>query len=96
MTTVREQVAEEVRALLARRRLSARAAARLLGWTPNYLSRRMTGVAPFDVDDLAALAKLLSVPVTTFFGPLDSDHSPSRDGLDSLSVKSSYLWPVAA
>lgn len=67
MTTMREQVAEEVRALLARRRLSARATARALGWSPMYLSRRMTGTAPFDVDDLAALSALLDVPVTAFF-----------------------------
>ncbi|MEU9022359.1 helix-turn-helix transcriptional regulator [Actinomadura sp. NPDC048394] len=67
MTTVRDQVAEEVRALLARRRLSARAAAQQLGWTPMYLSRRMNGSAPFNVDDLAALAQLLNVPITDFF-----------------------------
>lgn len=66
-SSLREQVAEEVRALLARRRLSARRAATELGWTEWYMSRRMTAKTAFDVDDLAALAELLGVTVIDFF-----------------------------
>ena len=62
-----EAVAAEVRAELARHRLSGVRAAKALGWSQNYISRRLSGTVPFDVADLAALADLLEVPVTTFF-----------------------------
>ena len=62
-----EAIAAEVRAQLARRRLSGVRAARALGWTQNYISRRISGAVPFTVADLDALADLLEVPVTTFF-----------------------------
>lgn len=62
-----EWVADEVRAALARRRISGRQAAREIGWNPNYIARRLDGRTAFDVNDLAALAALLDVPVTTFF-----------------------------
>lgn len=62
-----ELVAEEVRALFARRRISARRVALSLGWTENYMSRRLTGKIPLDVNDLVALAQALDVPVTAFF-----------------------------
>jgi transcriptional regulator with XRE-family HTH domain len=62
-----QSVAGEVRAHLGRQRLSGRAAAFRLGWTQQYMSRRLTGAIPFDVADLDALAELLDVPVTAFF-----------------------------
>ena len=62
-----EKVAAEVRAHLARQRLSGRQAAMRLGWTQPYMSRRLTGEIPFDVTDLEAIAGLLNVPVTAFF-----------------------------
>lgn len=65
--TAQQQVAAEVRAQLARKRLSGRSAALELGWTQPYISRRLTGEVPFDVNDLAALAALLEIPMTAFF-----------------------------
>jgi transcriptional regulator with XRE-family HTH domain len=65
--TPHEIVAAEVRAQLARRKLSGVRAARALGWSQNYISRRLSGTVPFDVTDLAAIAELLEVPMTTFF-----------------------------
>ena len=56
--------AAEVRAWLGRRQMSASRAARQLGWTQMYLSRRLRSEAPFDLNDLEALARLLDVPVT--------------------------------
>jgi transcriptional regulator with XRE-family HTH domain len=67
MLTLPESVAAEVRAYLGRARLSGRAAALRLGWTQQYMSRRLTGLTPFDVADLAAIADMLDVPVTAFF-----------------------------
>lgn len=64
---VHEIVAAEVRAELARQRISGRQAARRLGWTQQALSRRLTGDIPFNVADLDALAGLLEVPISTFF-----------------------------
>ena len=60
-------VAAEVRAHLARQRLSGRQAAIRLGWTQPYMSRRLTGEIPFDVADLEAIADLLGIPATAFF-----------------------------
>jgi transcriptional regulator with XRE-family HTH domain len=65
--TPHEAVAAEVRAGLARQKLSGVRAARKLGWTQNYISRRLSGSVPFDVTDLVAIAELLDIPVTRFF-----------------------------
>jgi hypothetical protein len=65
-----QKVAAEVRAEMARQQLSGVRAAHALGWTQNYISRRLSGTVPFDVADLGALADLLEVPVGVFFeGP---------------------------
>jgi transcriptional regulator with XRE-family HTH domain len=69
--TLQERVAEEVRALLARRRMSAHQTAVSLGWTDMYMSRRLNSRAPFDLHDLEALAGLLQVPVAELFGQRD-------------------------
>lgn len=66
-TSYHERVAEEVRALLARKRISASRVAAALGWTDNYISRRLTAKTPFDVNDLDAIAGVLGVPITAFF-----------------------------
>lgn len=65
-----EVVAGEVRAALARRRISGRQAARDLGWKPAYIWRRLDGRTPFDVNDLAALAQLLQVPASSLLSGL--------------------------
>jgi len=65
--STQELVAAEVRAELARQRWSGRRAARALGWSQPYLSRRLNGDTPFDVADLAALARLLDTEAAAFF-----------------------------
>lgn len=64
---MQERVAEEARALLARRRISGRQVGRALYWSPAYLSRRLNGQIPFTVADLEALARFLDVPISAFF-----------------------------
>lgn len=64
--TLREQVAEEVRALMARRRISGVQLAKRIGKSQTYVWRRLSGETPFDVDDLEALAGALGVPATAF------------------------------
>lgn len=53
--------------MLARHRRSGRSMAFELGWTQPYISRRLTGEVPFDVNDLAAIAAALGVSVISFF-----------------------------
>jgi transcriptional regulator with XRE-family HTH domain len=66
--SLKTYVAEEVRAQLARRKLSASRAAKAIGWSQPYISRRLTGETAFDLDDLEALAGLLEIPVGSLFG----------------------------
>jgi transcriptional regulator with XRE-family HTH domain len=61
---LREHVAEEIRVLLARRKMSATQLARITGLKQSSLSRRMTGETAFDMDDLELIADALGVAVT--------------------------------
>lgn len=69
MTTVtttgrlRTSVAEEVRVLLARRRMSGVKLAAAIDRTQAYVSRRLNGDVAFDVDDLERIASALGVEV---------------------------------
>lgn len=76
-----QAIAGEVRAEMARQQLSGIRAAKLLGWTQNYISRRLSGTVPFDVADLQAIADLLEVPVTKFF-PHERAGESTRPYLD--------------
>lgn len=58
---INEFVAEEIRALLARRRMSASDLARKTGMTQRAISRRLTGEKVIDVDDLQSIAEALDV-----------------------------------
>jgi hypothetical protein len=66
-TSTQHEVAAEVRAQIARKRRSGRSVALQLGWTQAYMGRRLVGEVPFNVNDLAAIADVLEVPVTVFF-----------------------------
>ena len=80
-----ETVAAEIRAELARHRLSARRAAARLGWTQAYLSRRLNGDVPFNVEDIEALAGLLGVSPQRFFRGNTSDDEDRLLALNTLS-----------
>lgn len=58
-----KRTAATVRAELARRRISGREMARHLGWSPATTQRRLAGTAPLDIDELAAVAAFLGVPI---------------------------------
>jgi len=60
-------VATQVRVLFSRRRIPARDVAKALGWTDNYISRRLRGETPFGLNDLHMMADLLEIPLTSFF-----------------------------
>lgn len=62
--TLSDRVAEEVRAMLARRRVSGRKLADQLGVSPSWVSYRLTGTQPIDLNDLERIASALNVEVT--------------------------------
>ncbi len=66
---LREHVAEEIRVLLARRKMSAAELARRTGMKQSTLARRMTGETAFDMDDLEVIAEVLTVDVQDLLPP---------------------------
>jgi transcriptional regulator with XRE-family HTH domain len=67
--TLSELIAEEIGALLGRRRWSQAQLARAIGRTPMWVSLRLRGQQPFDVDDLVLIAGALSVGVHDLLPP---------------------------
>lgn len=61
-----ERVAAEIRAELARQKISQTTVAIVLGVSQASASRRLSGETPMDVNDLIKLAELLRVPVARF------------------------------
>lgn len=60
------ETAANVRAEVARAGLSGVSLADGLGWSKSRTARRLSGETPFDVEELAALAAYLNVPLTRF------------------------------
>jgi transcriptional regulator with XRE-family HTH domain len=96
METLRELTAAELRAALARRRISAVELARRIGWSQAYMARRTDGRIALDIDDLEKIATELNVPVTALLPAeahtsryLPGEHvlttvgepTPARDGV---------------
>lgn len=77
--TAAGSVAEEVRAVMGRRRISGTELGRLTGKSQAYWWRRLSGETPFDVNDLLTVATILNVKVKSLVAPLDGE-SPSPDG----------------
>lgn len=59
-----ERVAEEIRALIARRRKSGRQLAAELGVSQTWMSTRLNGATPIDLNDLEKIATILNVEVS--------------------------------
>lgn len=66
MTQPHELVAAEVRAEVARQRISQTRLAEHLSISQAGISRRLSGDTPFDLNELTAVAKFLGVPVSHF------------------------------
>lgn len=60
----RAEVAAEIRAELARQRVSQAALILATGITKNTLRRRLNGVKPFYVHELEAICSFLNVPLS--------------------------------
>lgn len=80
-----ELVAIRMRQAFEERRIRAADVARALGWTDMYLSRRITGKTPFGLDDVAAVAGLLEVPVAALLP--EPDGAAPGVTMDRLSPK---------
>lgn len=63
-----ERVGANVRAEMARKRLSQSALAERLNLTQQMLSRRISGQLAFRVDELHEIAAVLGVPVSDLIG----------------------------
>lgn len=64
---LRQAVAEEIRVILARKRMSAAELARRTGIKTSTMGRRLTGETAFDLDDLEVIAREFGVTVADLF-----------------------------
>jgi transcriptional regulator with XRE-family HTH domain len=60
--TLSDLVAEEIRVVMARRKLSARGLADLLGVSPSWVSYRLNSKQVIDLNELERIATALNVP----------------------------------
>jgi transcriptional regulator with XRE-family HTH domain len=67
-----ELVAAEIRAEMARQRVSHADVAAKLGVSRPWLSRRLSGDTSMSVDDVAKIAEALGVPLAQFTAPIDN------------------------
>lgn len=60
--TTTERIGSKIRELMTASGVSQQRVADLLGMSQPGISRRLTGLVPFDVNELVAIAQLLDVP----------------------------------
>lgn len=70
-TTSRDEIAANVRAAMAYRRVEQAAIADLLGKSKASVSDRLRGITHFRVDELQAIAAFLEVPLEQLLAPAD-------------------------
>jgi transcriptional regulator with XRE-family HTH domain len=61
--TLSSEVAEEIRAMMGRKRVSGARLAQMLGVSAAWISYRLSGTQPIDLNDLQRIARALEVPV---------------------------------
>jgi transcriptional regulator with XRE-family HTH domain len=69
------RVAAEVRAVMARQGCTQTALAERIERDQHFISRRLSGKVPFAVDELAAIATALDVPLTDLLGEQQTEAS---------------------
>jgi transcriptional regulator with XRE-family HTH domain len=75
-SSLSDRVAEEIRVVLARRRVRQSQLARELGVSEQWISVRLLGKQPIDLNDLARIAEALGVQVTDLI-PRTDGNSPT-------------------
>lgn len=68
-TTSREEIAANVRAAMAYRRVEQAAIATVIGKSRSATSTRLNGQSNFRIDELQAIAALLDVPLEQLLAP---------------------------
>lgn len=79
--TLNDQVAEEIRALLGRKRMSQAELARRLDVSGAWISYRLAGKQPIDLNDLDAIADVLGVQPGDLLA-----HRPDASGASSRAA----------
>ena len=76
------RVAEEIRVMLTRRRMSGRELARRLDVSPSWVNYRLTGAQAIDLNDLERISEALGVTVFDLIprSAGQSDATPRYDG----------------
>jgi transcriptional regulator with XRE-family HTH domain len=92
MSTIRSQVAEEVRALCARRDMKQKDLAVVLGYSQPSVSDRYHGKTAYTLDDLERIAAHFDVNITDLFGTVDL----RKDGTRWLGLSPSEQAQVEA
>lgn len=64
----RSDTAANIRAEMARQKISGRELARRLGEAPMWVQRRVAGTGPITVEELARIASVLGVPAADLLG----------------------------
>lgn len=62
-----ERVAENLRAVLARRRISGRVFSQMVGWTTTSGARRLSGEQPMTLDEVVRVAAVLGITIADMF-----------------------------
>lgn len=70
---VNEHIAEEIRALMGRRRVSQKQLGEFLGYTQGTMSKRLNGSKSWTIDELDAIAGYFSVGLADLLPPLDRE-----------------------
>ncbi len=97
--TMSEAIGEELRAAIARVRLSGAALGRHLGKPQPWISRRLTGSVPFDVDELDAVCDLLGIDIVALMtSAAQTRKNPRRQlpigGSDSVVRPEGFEPPI--
>lgn len=71
-TSPTEVTGANVRAEMARKKVSQTAVAKHLGRSQSQVSARLSGRVPFDVNELHAIATLLDVPVSVLLPTVEA------------------------
>jgi transcriptional regulator with XRE-family HTH domain len=89
--TLSERVAEEINAMLARRRMNKSELARRLGVSHTWVTNRLSGTQPIDLNVLDRIARALDVPVQSLLPEEVGVNSPNNSGVPREAIHRTTL-----
>ena len=97
MQDIDQAVAEEVRAMVARRRISQKRLAEALDMTPMALSRRLSGAVSISAGELMRMADVLHCRPADLLPHVDSNHEHfDYQSEDDDDYRFRCCWELAA